>query len=64
MIAFYSNAKNFRDAKSMAATYLVAYFGNSKIQYPISPFAILKAEGVAFVLRNFNKLEGVYIPAV
>lgn len=63
MIDFYSNAKNFRDAESMAATYLVAYFGNSKIQYPISPFAILKAEGVVFVLRNFNKLEGVYIPA-
>lgn len=40
-----------------------AYFGNSKIEYPLSPFKMLKDEGVDFVIRNFNKLEGVYIPA-
>lgn len=63
MINFKSNAKNFRDAESMAAAYLAAYFGNSEIVYPISPFKMLKDEGVDFVIRNFNKLEGVYIPA-
>jgi hypothetical protein len=47
----------------MAAAYLVAYFGNSKIEYPLSPFKMLKDEGVEFMIRNFNKLEGVYIPA-
>lgn len=63
MINFKSNAKNFRDAESMAAAYLAAYFGNSEIEYPISPFKMLKDEGVDFVIRNFYKLEGVYIPA-
>jgi Zn-dependent peptidase ImmA (M78 family) len=63
MVNFKSNAKNFKDAESMAAAYLTAYFGNSEIEYPISPFKMLKDEGVDFVIRNFNKLEGVYIPA-
>ena len=63
MVSFGSNVKNYRDAESMAAAYLAAYFGNSEIEYPISPFKMLKDEGVDFVIRNFNKLEGVYIPA-
>ena len=63
MITFRLNAKNFTDAESMAAAYLAAYFGNSEIKYPISPFKMLKDEGVDFVIRNFYKLEGVYIPA-
>lgn len=63
MVSFKLNAQNFRDAETMAAAYLAAYFGNSEIEYPISPFKMLKDEGVSFVIRNFNKLEGVYIPA-
>ena len=63
MVSFKSNAQNFRDAETMAAAYLAACFGNSEIEYPISPFKMLKDEGVSFVIRNFNKLEGVYIPA-
>ena len=63
MVSFGSNVKNYRDAESMAAAYLAAYFGNSEIEYPISPFKMLKDEGVDFVIWNFNKLEGVYIPA-
>lgn len=63
MITFKLNAKNFTDAESMAAAYLAAYFGDSEIKYPISPFKMLKDEGVDFVIRNFYKLEGVYIPA-
>lgn len=63
MVSFKSNAKNFRDAESMAAAYLTAYFGNSEIVYPLSPFKMLKDEGVDFVIRNFHKLEGVYISA-
>jgi Zn-dependent peptidase ImmA (M78 family) len=48
--------------KKMAAAYLVKYFGNQKIEYPINPFQMLKDEGVLFSLMNFKKLEGVYIP--
>ena len=59
MVYFKSNTKNYGDAESMSA----AYFGNSEIEYPISPFKMLKDEGVSFVIRNFNKLEGVYVPS-
>ena len=62
MINFKSNAKNFRDAESMATAYLAAYFGNNEIVFPLSPFKMLKDEGISFVIRNFSKLEGVYIP--
>ncbi len=63
MVSFKSNIKNYTDAESMAAAYLAAYFSNSEIIYPISPFKMLKDEGVHFVIRDFKKLEGVYIPA-
>lgn len=63
MVNFKSNIKNYTDAESMAAAYLAAYFGDSEIIYPISPFKMLNDEGVHFVIRDFKKLEGVYIPA-
>ena len=63
MIKFKSKAREYKNAEHMAADCLAAYFGNNEIKFPISPFKILKDEGVSFVLRNFKKLEGVYIPA-
>ena len=63
MISFQSKAKTYCDAEEMAAAYLAAYFENDTIEYPISPFKMLKDENVTFLIRNFNKLEGVYIPA-
>lgn len=60
---FKLNAKKYTNAEEMAAAYLAAYFGNSPIEYPISPFRMLKDEQLIFVLRNFKKLEGVYIPS-
>ena len=53
MVSFKSNAKNYRDAESMAAAYLAAYFANSKIKYPLNPFKMLKDEGVEFNLREY-----------
>lgn len=63
MEEFKANIKKYKDAESMAAAYLAAYFGDSEITYPISPFEMLNREGISFVIRNFKKLEGVYIPA-
>ena len=60
---FDTEAKKYNDPEKMAAAYLVKYFGNQKIEYPINPFQMLKDEGVLFSLMNFKKLEGVYIPA-
>ena len=36
MVNFKLNAKNFRDAESMATAYLTAYFGNSEIEIPLT----------------------------
>lgn len=63
MIDFASKAKQFNDAESMAAAFLAAYFGNEVVSFPISPFKMLNDAGIPFVIRGFEKLEGVYIPA-
>ena len=60
---FISEAKQFTNPEDMAAAYLAEYFGNQKIEYPINPFKMLKDEGILFSFRDFNKLEGVYIPS-
>ena len=59
----WTEAKTFTDAEKMAAAYLMRYFGNQKIEYPINPFRMLKDENILFVLMDFKNLEGVYIPA-
>ena len=60
---FETEAKLYTDPEEMAKAYLVKYFGHQKIEYPINPFQMLKDEGILFSLRDFKKLEGVYIPA-
>ena len=60
---FEIEAKKYTDPEKMAADYLVKYYGNQKIEYPINPFQMLKDEGILFSLQDFKKLEGVYIPA-
>ena len=59
---FQAEAKRYNDPEIMAAAYLSRYFENQEITYPINPFKMLKDEGVLFSLRDFKKLEGVYIP--
>ena len=63
MMQFQTVAKGFNDPEEMAAAFLARYYGNQKIEYPINPFQMLKDKGILFSLRNFKKLEGVYIPA-
>lgn len=62
-MGYLTDTEKYTDPEKMAADFLTAFFGNQKIEYPISPFAFLKAEGILFKLVGFNKLEGVYIPA-
>ena len=59
---FQTDAKRFSNPEEMAAVYLANYYGNEEIEYPINPFQMLKDEGILFSLRDFKKLEGVYIP--
>lgn len=63
METFKREAQTYTDVEIMVEAYLNAYYGNETITYPINPFQMLKDEGIMFVLRNFSKLEGVYIPA-
>ena len=60
---FEIEAKKYTDPEKMAADYLVKYYGNQKIEYPINPFQMLKDEGILFSLQDFKKLEGVYMMA-
>lgn len=63
MMLFQTEAKGITDPETLAKKYLLRYFENRKIEYPINPFQMLKDEGILFSLMNFKKLEGVYIPA-
>lgn len=62
-MSFETEASKFNDPEKMANAYLEKYYGKRKIEYPINPFQMLVDEGILFSLRNFNNLEGVYIPA-
>lgn len=59
---FYSAAKTTTNAEQLATLYLQHYFKGQAISYPINPFQILIDEGVHFAVRDFGKLEGVFIP--
>jgi len=63
MSNFRENAKYYKYPEEMADDYLRYYFLNTVKEYPINPFKMLKSENIVFSLRNFKKLEGVYIPA-
>lgn len=57
-------AKGGMSADQLANIFLGEYFVDKDICYPINPFQILADLGIPFVLRPFNKYEGIYIPAV
>jgi hypothetical protein len=63
MSDFYSAAKFIDNAEDLADLYLRHYFKGQTISYPINPFQMLVDEGVNFAIRDFGKLEGVYVPA-
>ena len=63
MKTFLHNAKLSGNPEELAEEYLQFYFKNESPIYPLNPFQMLKDMGVEFVLKRFNKLEGIYIPA-
>ena len=64
MTYFYRRAKQYRSPERMAEAYLESYFQGKKPVFPINSFQMLKDAGVSFAFGNFQKLEGVYFPAV
>ncbi|WFF74377.1 ImmA/IrrE family metallo-endopeptidase [Proteiniclasticum sp. QWL-01] len=63
MIDFHEIVKFRNDAEQLAEYYLAESFKGRSITYPINPFQMLVDEGLEFLLRDFGKLEGVFIPA-
>ena len=50
MMLFQTEAKGITDPETLAKKYLLRYFENRKIEYPINPFQMLKDEGILFSL--------------
>lgn len=62
-MGFIDYAKHISNPEELATEYIARYYKGNDIQYPINPFKMLKDEGVLFSIRNYDKLEGIYIPA-
>lgn len=62
MTEYFDKTRHYRNPDKMASDYLTFYYPEKQIKYPVNPFKMLKDAGVTFVLNNFDKLEGVYIP--
>ncbi len=57
-------SKYFSSPELLANAVLEQYKNEiGDIKYPINPFKILKSLDVKLVIKNFKKLEGLYIPA-
>lgn len=54
-------SRYFHSPEELATQVLQVFFRGKDIAYPIDPFKILQEFGIVFQLRNFDKLEGVYI---
>jgi Zn-dependent peptidase ImmA (M78 family)/Fic family protein len=51
----------FRSPEELAHQVLQVFYEGKDITYPIDPFKLLKDFGIVFQMRNFDKLEGIYI---
>ncbi len=46
----------------LASRFFREYFQDSEITFPINPFQMLTDLGIPFLLRSFQRCEGIYIP--
>ena len=51
------------DAEGLAKYFSDLYFSKHKREFPINPFQILTDYGIHLVFRDFEKIEGLYLPA-
>lgn len=47
--------------EELAGQVLQVFYDGKEITYPIDPFKLLKAFGVVYQMRKFDRLEGIYI---
>ena len=62
-IDFEELANGGMSADQLANVFLREYYNGEEISYPINPFQMLTDLKITFLLRPFNKYEGIYIPA-
>lgn len=63
MSEFYQKIHLIEDPEELATLFLRKISHTQELTYPLNPFQMLVDEGVQFAIRDFGKLEGVYIPA-
>jgi Zn-dependent peptidase ImmA (M78 family)/fido (protein-threonine AMPylation protein) len=51
----------FHSPEELATQVLQVFYDGKDITYPIDPFKLLKEFGIVFQMRDFDKLEGIYI---
>lgn len=51
------------DAQGLAKYFSELYFKDNEKVFPINPFQVLSDLGIHFVFRNFNKMEGLFMPS-
>ena len=51
------------DAQGLAEYFSEMYFKDHEKVFPINPFQVLTDLGIHFVFRNFDKMEGLFMPA-
>lgn len=50
------------NASGLAEYFSKWYFADRPRTFPINPFQVLKDLGISFVFRNFERIEGLYMP--
>jgi len=51
------------DAQGLARYFSEQYFKEHEKVFPINPFQVLTDLGIHFVFRNFDKMEGLFMPS-
>ena len=51
------------DAQGLARYFSEKYFKEHEKVFPINPFQVLTDLGIHFVFRNFDKMEGLFMPS-
>lgn len=51
------------DAQGLASYFGDDYFSRHEKKFPINPFQIMTDLGIHFLFRNFERLEGLFLPA-
>lgn len=54
-------SRYFNSPEELASQILQVFYKGRDVVYPIDPFKLLKYFGIFFQMRNFDRLEGIYI---